>query len=212
MGAETPRRMSATMTRSRPARSRGRISTSSPITTRGWRGWRRRPSSTGPSRSADWTGRRCDLVRMVPLMRRPPLSVQAVTVGGAVAVGVGFARGKYLRWGATDEELDGLLPGDELVSHADVTATRAVTVRARAADVWPWIAQLGQGRAGFYSYDFLENLIGCDIHSADRIVPEWQSVEIGAKVKLAPEVALTVALVEPERALVLRGGIPMGRL
>jgi hypothetical protein len=76
--------------------------------------------------------------------------------------------------------------------------------------VWPWIAQLGQGRGGFYSYDFLDNLVGCDIHSADRIVPEWQRIDIGAQIKLAPQVALNVALVAPARALVLRGGIPMG--
>jgi hypothetical protein len=145
-------------------------------------------------------------------MRRPPLSVQAVTLGGAVAVGVGFVRGRYLRWGATDEELDALLPGDDLVSHADVTATRAVTVRAGVADVWPWIAQLGQGRAGFYSYDFLENLVGCEIHSADQIVPGWQSIDVGAEVKLHPEVGLVVAMVEPGRALVLRGGVPIGKM
>lgn len=149
---------------------------------------------------------------MVLLMRRPPLSVQAVAVGGAVAVGVGFLRGRYLRWGATDEELDALFPGDDLVSHADVTATRAVTVRAGVADVWPWIAQLGQGRAGFYSYDFLENLVGCDIHSADRIVPEWQSIDEGAELKLHPQVGLVVAVVEPGRALVLRGGVPIGKM
>ena len=81
------------------------------------------------------------------------------------------------------------LPGDELLPDADLTATRAITVDAAAADVWPWIAQLGQGRGGFYSYDFLENLVGCDIHSADRIVPEWQNIEAGNQVKLHPEVA-----------------------
>jgi hypothetical protein len=91
---------------------------------------------------------------MVPLMNRSPLSVQAVTLGGAVGVGVGFLRARSLRWGATDEELRAFLPGDDLVPRSDVTATRAVTVRAVVADVWPWIAQLGQGRAGFYSYDF----------------------------------------------------------
>ena len=64
-----------------------------------------------------------------------------------------------------------VLPGDELMAYADLTATRAVTVRASADAVWPWIVQLGQGRGGFYSYDFLENLVGCDIHGADRIVP-----------------------------------------
>jgi len=117
-----------------------------------------------------------------------------------------------LRWGATDEELDALLPGDDLVSLANVTATRAVTVRAGVADVWPWIAQLGQGRGGFYSYDFLENLVGCDIHSADRIVREWQSIDEGDELKLHPQVGLVVAVVEAGRALVLRGGVPIGKM
>ena len=113
-------------------------------------------------------------------------------------VAAAFLRRRCLRWGATDAEVSLALPGDELVPRPDMTATRGVTIRATADTVWPWIAQLGQGRGGFYSYDFLENLLGCDIHSADRIVPEYQRVEIGAQVKLAPEVALTVALVEPQ--------------
>jgi hypothetical protein len=71
-------------------------------------------------------------------------------------------------------------------------------------------AQLGQGRGGFYSYDVLENLVGCDIHSADRIVPEWQDIAVGAEVNLYPEVGLIAAVAEPGRALVLRGGIPIG--
>jgi hypothetical protein len=76
--------------------------------------------------------------------------------------------------------------------------------------VWPWIAQLGQGRGGFYSYDFLENLVGCDIHSADRIESEWQDVGVGDQVRLAPKVGLAVAFLERGRSLVLRGGIPVG--
>jgi hypothetical protein len=115
-----------------------------------------------------------------------------------------------LRWGATDDELNVALPGDELVPAADLTATRAVTVRASADGVWPWIAQLGQGRAGFYSYDFLENLMGCSIHSAERVVPEWQPIDVGDAVHLHPSVGLVVAVVEPGRALVLRGGVPIG--
>jgi hypothetical protein len=134
-----------------------------------------------------------------------------VAVGGAVAVGVALVRARYLRWGATDDELKVGLPGDELVGAADLTATRAVTVRAGADVVWPWIAQLGQGRGGFYSYDFLENLVGCDIHSAERVVAEWQSIDVGDAVHLHPEVGLIVAVVEPGRALVLRGGVPIGR-
>jgi hypothetical protein len=74
-----------------------------------------------------------------------------------------------------------------------------------------WIAQLGQGRGGFYSYDWLENLVGCAIHSSDRILREWQDIEVGDEIRLAPQVGLVVALVEHERSLVLRGGIPMGR-
>jgi hypothetical protein len=66
------------------------------------------------------------------------------------------------------------------------------------------------GRGGLYSYDVLENLVGCDIHSADRIVPEWQDVGVGDEVKLHPEVPLEVAALEPGRSLVVRGAVPMG--
>ena len=100
------------------------------------------------------------------------------------------------------------LPGDDLLLHAHLRATRAISIKATADKVWPWIAQLGQGRGGFYSYDFLENLVGCDIHSADSIVAEWQNTTVGDQVNLAPGVGLSVAIVEPSRALVLRGGIP----
>ena len=139
------------------------------------------------------------------------VNARSVAVGGAVAAGFALVRARYLSWGATDEEHNMALPGDELVPDADLTATRAVTVGAGADGVWPWIAQLGQGRGGFYSYDFLENLVGCDIHSADQIVPEWQSIDVGDEVNLHPEVGLIAAVVEPGRALVLRGGVPMGR-
>jgi hypothetical protein len=90
--------------------------------------------------------------------------------------------------------------------------TRGITVHAGADQVWPWIAQLGQGRGGFYSYDALENLVGCDIHSADRVVAEWQDIKVGDQVKLHPEVGLAVTAVEQGRALVLRGGVPMGQV
>jgi hypothetical protein len=125
-----------------------------------------------------------------------------------VAAGVALLRARSLRSGATDAELNMALPGDELVRDADLTATRAVTVEAGADRVWPWIAQLGQGRGGFYSYDFLENLVGLDIHSTDRIVSEWQGIDVGDEVKFHPEGGMTAAVVEPGRALVLRGGMP----
>jgi len=133
---------------------------------------------------------------------------RSVAVGGVAAAGVALLRARSLRWGATNEELNIALSGDELVPDPDLTATRAVTVDADAEGVWPWIAQLGQGRGGFYSYDFLENLVGLDIHSADRIVPEWQGIDVGDEVKFHPEGGMTAAIVEPGRALVLRGGMP----
>ena len=134
----------------------------------------------------------------------------ATVTGGAVAVYALLVRSRCLRWGATGQESGGPLPGDDLIADPDLTATRAITVRAPASGVWPWIAQLGQGRGGFYSYDFLENLAGCDVHSADRIVPEWQDVMVGDQVRLAPQANLAVAYLERGRSLVLRGGIPMG--
>ena len=134
-------------------------------------------------------------------------SITALATGSYLLAG----RQRQLRWGATELELQQSLPGDDLIAHPDLSATRAITVHAPAARVWPWVAQLGQGRGGFYSYDFLENLLGCDIHSADRIVPEWQTVAAGDEVQLAPEVGLQVALVKKGHALVLRGGIPTGK-
>lgn len=111
-----------------------------------------------------------------------------------------------LRWGATPEEADARLPGDDLITDAGLQATRSVTIHAPAERVWPWLVQMGQRRGGLYSFDFLENLAGLDIHSADRIHPEWQDVKVGDPVYLAPSAspALNVALLEPERALVLR--------
>ncbi len=121
-----------------------------------------------------------------------------------------YGRAKLLGWGATDEEIASALPGDDLIGHPNVSSTRAITIRRSPGEVWPWIAQLGQGRSGFYSYDFLENLVGCDIHSADRVVLEWQQIQVGDEVHLAPKVGLKVALVEPGHALVLQGSVPLG--
>jgi hypothetical protein len=134
----------------------------------------------------------------------------AGVIGGAAAAYVGAVRPWQLRWGATGDELDATLIGDDLITNPDLTATRAITARAGADQVWPWIAQLGQGRGGFYSYDALENLVGCDMHSADRVVPEWQDIKVGDQVQLHPDIGLAVTAVEQGRALVLRGGVPMG--
>jgi hypothetical protein len=141
---------------------------------------------------------------------RPRYVVGVTAIGGAATAYILLARPWHLRWGATGQESGEPLPGDDLIAEPGLTATRGITVRAPAGRVWPWIVQLGQGRGGFYSYDFLENLAGCDIHSADRVVPDWQDVGVGDEVRLAPQVGLTVAYVEQGRSLVLRGGVPMG--
>jgi hypothetical protein len=136
---------------------------------------------------------------------------RAVIAAAGVLVGyLAFARTRQLRWGATDDEASDALPGDRILADSDLVATRAITIAAPADAVWPWIVQLGQARGGFYSYDLLENLAGCRIHNADRIVPEWQHIAVGDEVRLHPEVALTVVAVNPGRALVLRGAVPVG--
>ena len=128
---------------------------------------------------------------------RPPHAASIITAVALVAAAA-VARRRLLQWGATDAEVGRSLTGDELVSDADLISTRAITIRAGVDDVWPWIVQLGQGRGGFYSYDRLENLAGCDIRSAEaRSTPSGNTSRIGDAVQSAPEVALTVAAVKP---------------
>jgi hypothetical protein len=96
------------------------------------------------------------------------------------------------------------MPGDDLVKDANFQTTRALDIDAPLQAVWPWLAQIGQGRGGFYSYDLLENLVGLDIHSADRILPEFQDLRVGDAIPIEPEGGgYTVAEIAPNRHLVL---------
>ncbi|WP_448631015.1 SRPBCC family protein [Cellulomonas soli] len=143
--------------------------------------------------------------------RHPSTRSRALLAGAAVLASLPLLRTWSLQWGAREAELDATLPGDELLPGVDHCSTRAVTILAAPQDVWPWLVQLGQDRGGFYSYDAVENLLGLDIHSADRIDPAWQDLTVGDEVLLAPGVPLTVAVAERDRALVLRtpaGGGP----
>ena len=114
-------------------------------------------------------------------MRRRAATAGAAVIGTAVAAYILLVRRWQLRWGATEEERDAALPGDDLIANPDLLATRAITMSAPADQIWPWIAQLGQGRGGFYSYDALENLVGCDIHSADRSSPSGRTSRSGTR-------------------------------
>jgi hypothetical protein len=94
--------------------------------------------------------------------------------------------GAARRWGASGEEIASVQPGDDVVADPQLVSTRAITIEAPPADVFPWLAQLGQGRGGFYSYDWVENLIGLDIHSADTLLPEFREVRAGTQIRMAP--------------------------
>ena len=113
-------------------------------------------------------------------------------------------RRPILNWGATDSEARGRLPGDELLEGADGVATRAITIDAPAAAVWPWIAQMGPSpRGGAYTYDWIENLLGLDMHSADQVLDEYQHPEVGDVVGYGSN-RMRLERVEPQRVLALR--------
>jgi hypothetical protein len=150
------------------------------------------------------------------LPRKSPLPARIVFTAFAIyaAVVIG-ARYTTLVWGATPYERSIALPGDPVSGDAHYRIDHAVTIEAPADSVWMWLAQLGQDRAGFYSYDWLERAIGDDIHNVDSIVPAWQKREAGDMIRATQENYLggifgdslgwRVTDVVPGRALVLEG-------
>ncbi len=114
---------------------------------------------------------------------------------------------RMFSWGAEPGEVDAALPGDELVRADAPCTTRAITIDAPVESVWPWLAQIGENRGGFYSYSLLERAAGAEIHNADEIHPEWQDPQVGDTVWLARrygDVARQiVAAVKPNSHLVL---------
>jgi hypothetical protein len=149
-----------------------------------------------------------------------------LAAGSAFAVGIGaaayhlFGRPRHLRWGATDEELIESLPGDDLKPDAENQVTHAITINAPAGVVWKWLIQIGQGRGGFYSYAFLENMIGLHVRNAEQIDPILQNLSVGDFIRSAPTNWLGgkykdltgwfVVEIDPERALVLRDEVEYG--
>ena len=126
----------------------------------------------------------------------------SVGVAALAAVMVGvylrFIRPWQLRWGATDEEVARALPGDDVVQQATFNATRGVTIQARPEEIWPWVVQMGCQRAGWYSYDWIDNL---GQPSAQRIIPELQQVAVGDLIPISPvgTFGLRVKEFEPNR-------------
>lgn len=110
-----------------------------------------------------------------------------------------------LTWGAVDGEATRALPGDDLLAEPDLVTTRAVVVDAPPSAIWPWLVQMGPGRGGAYTYDWIENLFGLGMHSADEILPQYQHLEVGEAWRLGKEgPVLRVAALEPQRSMVLR--------
>ena len=133
-------------------------------------------------------------------------------LGGVAAVGMAAVGYERLvkpwqeRWGATEAERVMSLPGDDLVAEPASQVTRAITIAAEPEEVWPWLVQVGADRAGFYSYDWLENLLGLGIHSASRVVDEWQDLGLGDVVRAdrAGTAGWYVMDLRPAEALVLQ--------
>ncbi|WP_433716021.1 SRPBCC family protein [Nocardia sp. CA-084685] len=112
-------------------------------------------------------------------------------------------RDRCLNWGSTKEEVARTMPGDGLLTDPDIVATRSITINATPERIWPWLVQMGPGRGGAYTYDWIENLLGLDMHSADTILPEYQNLTVGDTFALGQSgPSLRVAVLEPERALV----------
>jgi hypothetical protein len=128
-------------------------------------------------------------------------------LAAVVALAVLYAlllRKPILTWGATSGEASERLPGDELLEAADGVTSRAITIDAPAANVWPWLAQMGPSpRGGAYTYDWIENLLGLDMHSADRLLPEFQHPEVGDTMGLGSNL-MRVERAEPEHVIAWR--------
>lgn len=128
-------------------------------------------------------------------------------LAGGAALGIGYLallRAPILTWGATAAEASARLPGDELLEDADGVATRATWIAAPAGAVWPWLAQMGPSpRGGVYTYDWIENALGLNIHSVDRLLPEFQNPQTGETIEFGSN-RMRIERVEPGRVLAFR--------
>jgi hypothetical protein len=162
-----------------------------------------------------WLGDGWDRNTSSGFLRRSARGLRSALAGLVVAyttIAI-VSRPWYMRWGSTNEELGADLPGDEFVeTPVRYSIQHAVTIDAPPSAVWPWLVQIGQDRAGFYSLAWLERIFGADIRNSDVVLPEWQHRVVGDSVFATQpgylglfegRLGWRVALVEPARALVL---------
>ncbi len=140
----------------------------------------------------------------------PGVGVLAALEGAALIVlnlvATPFIGRRRLQWGTAGTEATDSLPGDELVPEPKWSYTLGVAVDAPPDAVWPWIAQIGQGRGGFYTYQTLENMVGCRITNTTEILPDHQHPAVGDEIYLHPTAPpLRLEIVDPSHALVLLG-------
>jgi len=128
-----------------------------------------------------------------------------LTAGTAAAAYPLLFRRWCLTWGATAEEITRKLPGDDLLPAAGLVSTRAVTIDAPPEAIWPWLAQMGSGRGGAYTYDWIENLLGLQMHSAQAILPQFQDLKAGDELPMGwGRPAMRVEVCDPGRVLAVR--------
>ncbi|GAB3893942.1 hypothetical protein GCM10028803_08660 [Larkinella knui] len=112
----------------------------------------------------------------------------------------------FKRWGTTDREWNAVYPGDSLLQSLTYSNIRAITIRAPASAIMPWLKQLGIRKAGLYSYDGLENLLGLNVHSADRILPRYQHIRLGDTLLLGPMGGPRLVAIQENRHLLFYTG------
>jgi len=132
--------------------------------------------------------------------------IAAGLTAGTAALGIPLLlqRG-LLNWGASPAEVTRRLPGDHLLPNAGVVSTRAITIAAPPGAIWPWLVQMGSGRGGAYTYDWIENLFGLGMHSADRVLPQFQNLKAGDEIPLGPDrPMMRVEVLDPGHVLTVR--------
>jgi hypothetical protein len=143
-------------------------------------------------------------------------AIVRLLVNLAVSFGVYWFvfRPRQARWGALDDEVSTPLPGDDIAPSPTTQVTHAITINAPPSAVWAWLIQMGQEKAGLYSYEWMENLIGCDIHNTYEIKPEWQNTQVNDTVRLGPKgyPLYVVKEIVPNKALVLQAADPKTEL